>query len=338
MGNCHERNELDGCSTISEADFEFIKPIGRGAFGTVWDSRHKKTNVPLALKVFTKASITTQDALNSILKERAILSILSHPFIINMKLAFHSTRKLFLGLDLKLGGDLRFHITKKKFNEPEIKFVLCCVIQALEFVHSCNFIHKDVKPENIVLDNSGYAFLTDFGTCELIKTQNGTETSGTPGYMAPEVICRQNHSFVSDFFSLGIILYEVIMGNRPYMGKNRQEIRQSILNAQVSIHKESIPEGWTEESVDICNGLLKRKPSSRLGAGGVQEILQHPWFADFDLEKLKKFELKAPFVPEKENNYDKSHVNCNVKRRVNKLKIENKSFVGYFFRPKLMSC
>jgi len=195
-----------------------------------------------------------------------------------------------------------------------------------------------VKPENIVLDTNGYAFLTDFGTSELFKAENGFQTSGTPGYMAPEVICRRNHSFVSDFFSLGVILYEVITGTRPYVGKSRQEIREGIMNAQVSIDKENIPQGWSQESVDICNSLLKRKPISRLGAGGIHEIKEHPWFADLDSEKLKKFELKAPFVPLPGDNYDKVHMNSVVKRRVNKLKIENKSFAGYFFKPLLQTC
>ena len=102
------------------------------------------------------------------------------------------------------------------------------MIQGLEYLHSNEIIHKDVKPENIILNNKGYAFLTDFGTASLVKENNYKENSGTPGYMAPEIICRQNHGLVSDFFAIGVILYEVIIGTRPYVGLNRKEIRSKI--------------------------------------------------------------------------------------------------------------
>ena len=206
MGNCHMRNEIDSALAISRSDFDFLTPIGRGALGKVWRVIHKKTKLQVAVKEFVKEEIPSRDSLNAILTERMILSTLNNPFIINIIFAFQDKKKLYLGLDLKLGGDLRYHMLKRKFNEIEIKFIFACVLQSLEYLHSRNIIHKDIKPENIILDEKGYAYLTDFGTSTVYQLDNATETSGTPGYMAPEVICRQNHSFCSDFFGLGVIL------------------------------------------------------------------------------------------------------------------------------------
>ena len=163
----------------------------------------------------------------------------------------------------------------RKFSESEIKFIISCLIQGLEYLHSNEIIHKDVKPENIILNNKGYAFLTDFGTASLVKENNYKENSGTPGYMAPEIICRQNHGLVSDFFAIGVILYEVIIGTRPYVGLNRKEIRSKILAKQAKIDINHIPNDWSGFAVDFCNKLLRRKPQLRLGANGIQDVKRH---------------------------------------------------------------
>lgn len=133
-------------------------------------------------------------------------------------------------MDLLLGGDLRYHIArKKKFTEDQTRFFIACLVNALAKVHDANIIHRDIKPENLVFDNQGYLRLTDFGVARIMTPDNASETSGTPGYMAPEVMCRQNHNLISDYFAVGVIGYECMMGRRPYVGKNRREIREQIL-------------------------------------------------------------------------------------------------------------
>ena len=333
MGNCHLRNEAESSISITANDFEFLKPIGRGAMGKVWVGIHKKSEIQVAIKEYNKSDIPSKEALNSILKERMILSILHHPFIININFAFQDKKKLYLGLDLKREGDLRFHMLSHKFSEPELKFLISCLLLSLSHIHENNIIHKDVKPENIILDSSGYAFLTDFGTAEKFKPDNSHETSGTPGYMSPEVICRQNHSFVSDFFAIGVIIYEVILGSRPYSGKNRKEIREDILEKQAKIPRDALPEGWSLECCDFCNKLLKRKPPNRLGYRGVQEVKAHPWLSEVNFAKLLNMELKAPFVPSKADNFDEVFVNSSrTKAPVLDAKREFDYF-GYFFAP-----
>jgi serine/threonine protein kinase len=130
-------------------------------------------------------------------------------------------------MDLLLGGDLRYHIARRrKFTEIVTKFFIACLIHALEAVHSNNVIHRDIKPENLVFDNEGYLRLTDFGVACTLRPENSTETSGTPGYMAPEVMCRKNHGLAADYFAVGVIAYECMLGKRPYVGKSRREIRE----------------------------------------------------------------------------------------------------------------
>lgn len=333
MGACHISGEFDSAERLSRSDFEYIKAIGRGALGLVWRVVHKKTRMQLAIKEIEKDSIPSKEALHSVLNERSLLSILNHPFIININFAFQDRKKLYLGLDLKVGGDLRYHMIKRKRTEPEMKFIIACILQGLEHLHSRHIIHKDIKPENIIYDAKGYVFLTDFGTSTILKADNCTETSGTPGYMAPEVICRQNHSFPSDYFALGVIVYENIIGIRPYQGRNRKEIRDAILEKQAKILPSEIPPDWSDEAVNFCNKLLKRKPNTRLGANGINEIKSHPWLQEISEEMLKNFELKAPFIPSDNDNFDHDHVNFCDNRERHREKTTKHDFLGYFYIP-----
>lgn len=160
-------------------------------------------------------------------------------------------------MDLLLGGDLRYHIARqRRFTEEQTKFFIACLVQSLETVHGCGIIHRDIKPENLVFEQDGYLRLTDFGIARYWSPDNASETSGTPGYMAPEVMCRQNHGVAADYFAVGVIAYECMNGRRPYVGKTRGEIRNHILSAQVKIKDEEVPLGWSLEAVDFINKTI----------------------------------------------------------------------------------
>lgn len=130
-----------------------------------------------------------------------------------MQFSFQDYEHLYIGLDLLTGGDMRFHLSKsKKFTEVEAKFFVACTILALDYIHVNNILHRDLKPENLVLDDKGYLKLTDFGIAKYYNKDNSAETSGTPGYMAPEVMCGQNHTHAVDFFALGVMCHEFMLG------------------------------------------------------------------------------------------------------------------------------
>ena len=171
---------------------------------------------------------------------------------------------------------------------------MCCAISALDYVHQKKVIHRDIKPENFVFDENGYLYLTDFGIAKYYKPENKKDTSGTPGYMAPEILARKNYSYSVDFYALGIIMYECIMGKRPYSGRNRREIRQQIFARQAKINS-SIVQDWSREAIHFCNNLIQRKRERRLGENGIVELKNHPWLSNVDWEAIKQKRAQPVF-------------------------------------------
>lgn len=147
------------------------------------------------------------------MNERELISYLRHPFLVNIVYAFQDRENLYLVMDLMPGGDLRYHLCcNENFSEKVVKFIAACIIVSIEYLNNNGVIHRDIKPENIVIDNKGYFRLTDLGIAMVARPDNKENTSGTPGYMAPEVILRENHSFPVDYFALGVIIYECALG------------------------------------------------------------------------------------------------------------------------------
>lgn len=130
-----------------------------------------------------------------------------------MQYAFQDRENLYLVLDLLQGGDLRYHVARhRRFSEEQTRFFIACIIHSLDYIHNKSVLHRDIKPENLVFDERGYLRVTDFGIARIWNPDNAKETSGTPGYMAPEVMCRQNHGVAVDYFAVGVIAFECMMG------------------------------------------------------------------------------------------------------------------------------
>jgi len=308
MGNCNFRPEVpEQTSTVSKNNFVFHYVVGKGGFGKVWKVESKKNKQIYAMKEMSKSKVITKRSVNSVMNERHLLSTLKHPSLVNMMHAFQDRENLYLIMELMPGGDLRYHISKKRrFSEEQTKFFVACIVQGLEYLHMNGCIHRDIKPENLVLDNKGYVRITDLGIARIWRPENSSDTSGTPGYMAPEVMCRQNHGVAVDYFALGVMAYEFMMGRRPYQGRSRKEIRDQILAKQVQIKKHEIPEGWSLEAADFVNRLIQRKPANRLGLNGPSEVKSHPWIKDYPWNKLSNREIDPPFVPNQdEDNFDR---------------------------------
>ena len=305
MGSCNFKSDtLDSTQSLCRTMFQFHYGIGKGGFGKVWKVDLKKSKDSFAMKEMSKARILSKKSVNSVINERKLLSYLKHPFIVNMQYAFQDRENLYLVMDLMPGGDFRYHLSRHKdFTELEIRFLICCIILGLEFLHTNGVIHRDIKPENLVFDSKGYLTITDFGIARLWTPENAKDTSGTPGYMAPEVMCRQNHGVAVDYFALGIILYESMFGVRPYLGKTRKDIRDQILSKQVQVKQNEIPEGWSAESADFVNRLIQRKPVNRMGMNGPEEVKQHPWIKEVNWGRLRDKTLIAPYVPSEDQEH-----------------------------------
>lgn len=232
------------------------------------------------------------------MEENTIMQQLSHPFVIALETAFQDHDNLYVVIKNYEGGDLRFHMMNAEmFSEAQAKFIAACVVSALEYIHKKNIIHRDVKPENLVFDERGFIHLTDFGVAKYWRSKNSDNTSGTPGYMAPEVMAQKSHSFSVDFYALGVIMCEFITGRRPYYGKNRQEIKEEMLARQAVVTSNLIRGEWSAEAIDFCNRLIQRKPESRLGHNSVAEIKQHPWFAGLNWADLHERRLTPLYNP-----------------------------------------
>jgi len=308
MGNCNFRPEVpEQTSTVSKNNFVFHFVVGKGGFGKVWKVEAKKNKQIFAMKEMSKSKVITKRSVNSVMNERHLLATLKHSSLVNMIHAFQDRENLYLVMELMPGGDLRYHISKRRrFTEEQTRFFVACIVQGLEYLHMNGIIHRDIKPENLVLDSRGYVRVTDLGIARVWRPENSSDTSGTPGYMAPEVMCRQNHGVAVDYFAVGVMAYEFMMGRRPYQGRSRKEIRDQILAKQVQIKKHEIPEGWSIEAADFVNRLIQRKPANRLGLNGPAEIKSHPWIKDYPWEKLANRELDPPFVPnEDDENFDR---------------------------------
>ena len=219
-----------------------------------------------------------------------------------------------------------------------IEFFLACTLLGLEYLHANKIIHKDIKPENLVLDDKGYLKINDFGIAKIYKEKNCKENGGTPGYISPEVICGQNHTYTADYFAIGVMAYEFMLGKRPYKGKNKQEVKDDILSRQAILHHEEKPCDWSSESVDFINKLIERKKEKRLGVNGIRDIKAHQWFNNFPWSYLYFHKLKSPFIPNKiekyltiENAYKRNNINIDKLLKIIGSSQYEKSFKNFYY-------
>jgi serine/threonine protein kinase len=247
------------------------------------------------MKEMSKLRVVKKNSVHSVMNERSLLCILKHPFLVNMQYAFQDNQNLYLVMDLMSGGDLRYHLGKRKvITESQTKFIISCILMGLEYLHINGVIHRDIKPENLVFDNKGYLRITDFGIAQKLRKENSKDTSGTPGYMSPEVITGKSHSIETDYFALGVIAYECMMGRRPYIGRTRKEIREQILIRQIQLKKNDVPLGWSLEAADFINKLIQRNPKERLGSNGPQDVKNHSWLSDVQWRRMFEKSVKSP--------------------------------------------
>lgn len=278
-------------------DFELLTVIGRGSFGKVMRVKHKETGEILAMKVLRKEMIVKENMVSHTKNEKNILQMINHPYICRLRYAFQTPEKLYLVLDFLSGGELFYHLKEEtKFDVERAKFYTAQIVLALEHLHKNDIIYRDLKPENVVLDKFGHAVLTDFGLAKTNIT-NAAPTytfCGTPEYLAPEILKGQGHAKAVDWWSLGVLLYEMLVGLPPFYSENINEMYELILKAPLKF-----PNFVPAEAQSLLRGLLEREEYKRLGAGPTDaaEIKSHPFFSNIDWEKLYGREIQPPFVP-----------------------------------------
>ena len=296
MGQNEITSSLKNVTTVTKKMFDFIEIVGKGGFGKVWKVELIKNKQLLALKEMSKTKIIEKKMLENVFQEKKILSSLYHPFLVNLYASFQDIDNLYMVMDYLPCSDLRFQLGFiKRFKEEQLIFLAGCVTLGLEHIHANGIIHRDIKPENIVVEEKGYFRITDFGIARSIEQDSYlNEISGTPGYIPPEVVNGQRVSFESDYFALGIILYELMTGERPYDGRNKKEMVQAFEKEDVKLTEQS---GYSSELCDFVNKLLIKDNTKRLGRGGSHEIKEHVVFKDFNWKHLFHKTLRSPFVP-----------------------------------------
>jgi len=295
--------DLTGKSLVV-ADFTLGKTLGTGAFGRVRFVTHKATNNHYALKTLKKASIIKMKQVDHIVSEKSILVALKHPFIVNMFGSFHDQRYIYMVLEYIVGGEFFTHLRKAgRFENEHSCFFGACIAAIFEYCHGKNIVYRDLKPENILINGDGYVKLTDFGFAKVIEHRTYT-LCGTPEYIAPEVLLNKGHGKPVDWWTLGILIYEMIVGYPPFVDEDPMGIYQKILSGKIVF-----PKLFDKNA----NGLLKKLLTADLGKrygnlkNGVEDIKTHKWFKDIDWDKLFKKEIEPPFRPAVKNATDTSN-------------------------------
>jgi serine/threonine protein kinase len=284
-------------------DFDLLKVIGKGAFGKVMLVRKKvpdgscNPNAIYAMKVLKKASVFAKNQVEHTKSERRILRDIDHPFVVRLRYAFQNEDKLYLVMDYYNGGSLFFHLRKsRKFSEKRARFYAAQLLMSMSHLHELNIAYRDLKLENILMDDKGFIALTDFGLSkENVDVPDGAKTfCGTAEYIAPELLKGLPYGKAVDWWGFGTLLYEMMTGQTPFFDRNRKRMFHNILHRDVVF-----TQAFSEDAKDLLTGLLRRDPAKRLGSGpsGVQEIMDHPFFASIDFDKLLKREVEPPFKP-----------------------------------------
>lgn len=280
--------------------------LGKGSFGTVWLMQDVMTKKTYALKMVSKAHTVKHKQEQHMMNEKNCLAMLSnHPFIIKLHATYQDPTYLYFLLEPCMGGEL-FSIlrTRSVLDENSARFYCASTLLIFEYMHDYDIIYRDLKPENLLLDNRGYMKITDFGFAKQLTNSQTHTLCGTPDYLAPEVIAGTGHGKGVDWWCLGIMTFEMLGGQAPFYHHSPMKSYQLIKKGKVDY-----PFHFSQEAVAIIAGLLKVKVAERLGIirGGSDLIKKQKWFKGFEFEALLRKEMKPPVIPKVTNDCDISN-------------------------------
>jgi protein-serine/threonine kinase len=293
---------------ITIKDFQKIKLLGKGSFGEVFLVKYIKTNKIYAMKILDKNKVIEGGQVEHTKIERDLLVNINCPFIVEIKFAFQDKENLYIITEFLQGGELFFHLHKeKRFTNDKAKFYVAEIVVAIEYLHKKKIVYRDLKPENVLISDTGHVKLTDFGLSKIFKKskEKAYTICGTPQYLAPEVILSENgYDSTIDWWSLGCVLYELLIGRAPY----RICLGDS-LNEDLYKKKILIPDYVCEDAKDLITKLLVIEPKKRLGYGenGAKKIKHHPFFKGINWDDVWNQKLNPPFIPDLKDETDLSY-------------------------------
>ncbi|XP_063706020.1 microtubule-associated serine/threonine-protein kinase 3 [Culicoides brevitarsis] len=313
----------------SENDYEVVKLISNGAYGAVYLVKHKQTRQRFAMKKINKNNLMLRNQVEQVFAERDILSFADNPFVVSMYCSFETRKHLCLVMEYVEGGDCANLLKNIGPLPPDMaSFYFAETVLAVEYLHSYGIVHRDLKPDNLLITALGHIKLTDFGLSKMglmslatnlyegyidseTRQFSDKQVYGTPEYIAPEVILRQGYGKPVDWWSMGIILYEFLVGCVPFFGETPEELFAHTVNDDIEWPD---TEDWPiqAEAKDIIMALLQQNPRDRLGTGGAHEVKEHVYFNGMDWNSLLR--QKAEFIPQLANDDDTSYFDTRLDR------------------------
>jgi len=295
-------------SPINLSEFEMLKILGIGTYGKVQLARYKPENTFYCIKILNRYTIFRHKQIEHVQNEKNVLASVRHPNIVRLFGSTNDSENLYLVMEYIPGGELFTYIRRfGKLNFGTVKFYVAELVLVLEYLHSRNLIYRDLKPENILLDSEGNVKLTDFGFSKFVTDRTWT-MCGTPDYLAPEVIAGQGHGKAVDWWSLGILVFEMLAGYPPFTDENTLGLFAKIREPGLLVY----PEFFPPEAVDFIRNLLVVDPTRRLGMTrrGVLDIRAHPFFNGIDWNGIAERKTPAPLKPKLKGPEDTSNYSC----------------------------
>ena len=290
--------------TVDLTKFELSKTVGMGSFGRVRLYRHKRTGKVYVMKILKKCDIIKQKQVDHLYSEFKILSIMNHPFIVELKGVYLKDPKyLYLILEYVPGGEL-FSLLRSNLTFPiqQARFYVAHIVTIFEYLHEKQIIYRDLKPENILIAKTGYLKLTDFGFAKRINGKTYT-LCGTPEYLAPEIILNKGHGMPVDWWTMGILLYEMLVGIDPFSDDDPMMIYQKVIKGKIRFPKE-----MNKDAKSLIKHLLVADTTKRYGClkNGVKDIVNHSFFDGFNWRDFIFLRMQPPYVPNVKSEGDTS--------------------------------
>ncbi|XP_048515609.1 serine/threonine-protein kinase N isoform X4 [Athalia rosae] len=295
----YESKRLSQLTGMTLDNFRLLSVLGRGHFGKVILSQYRNTGEYFAIKALKKGDIIARDEVESLLSEKRIFEVANttrHPFLVNLFACFQTEAHVCFVMEYAAGGDLMMHIHADVFGEPRAVFYAACVVLGLQYLHESRIIYRDLKLDNLLLDTEGYVKIADFGLCkEGMGFGDRTGTfCGTPEFLAPEVLTETSYTRAVDWWGLGVLIFEMLVGESPFPGDDEEEVFDSIVNDEVRY-----PRFLSLEAIAIMRRLLRKNPDRRLGSSerDAEDVKKQAFFRNISWDDLLLRRVKPPFVP-----------------------------------------